>query len=115
MEVEQVAQAVPLSIVPKQPQNIVNVPIAYINQTICATPKLPSNQTLTLPNNLLPAVTIFRDRSKDTRARVSSQRLVERYSVERGSCSNLNPAIMKDFRLRLFGIDSDILASVLAS
>lgn len=121
MEVEQVAQvaqSVPLSIAPQQAQNIGNIvdaPVAYINQSICATPKLASNQTLTLPSNLQSAIAVFRDQSKDTRTRASSQRLVERYLVERGSCSNLNPTIMQDFRLRLFGIDSDILDSVLAS
>ena len=111
MDLESPTQTIELDPVSDQ----TNESNSYINQTICASPILPSNQSLRLPDSLLPAITAFKDRSNSIRARVSSQRLVERYLVERGSCASLNPTIMNDFRLRIFGIDSDILESVLST
>ena len=90
-------------------------PAAYIAQASCATPILPSNTKITLPANLLKAVESFKDSSNDRRARASSQRLVERYLVEQGTCSKLNPGILQDFRLRIFNVDSDTLDSTLAT
>jgi hypothetical protein len=87
----------------------------YINPTICASPILPPNAEVVFPDTLRRSIDIFQDMTQDKRVRANSQHQVERYLVERGSCSSMNPVIMDDFRLRLFSIDSNKLDAELAT
>lgn len=87
----------------------------YIPPIPCRSLVSPSNSQIKLSKNLRSAVNIFTNKSNDARTRLENQRLVERALVERGSCSNVNPSIMKDMRVRLFTLDHDTLESVLDS
>lgn len=87
----------------------------YLGPPECTSPTLPSNLNVEFPRSLLFAIDTLRDRFKGANVRAASQRLVERYLVERGSCSQINPDIVRDFRLRLFNVDSDRLESLLTS
>jgi hypothetical protein len=100
------------------PQEIIttgDIPDKYLDKPVCATPILPGNSKITFQGSVLAAVNGFRDVSKDAKTRLESQRFVERLLVEAGSCSKMNPSIMKDYRLRLFSIDAGKLDQILAS
>lgn len=91
------------------------IPTQYLPPPTCASPRLPSNVGIKLPDTLQSAIQTFRNRSNNIKTRIASQKLVERYLVERGSCSRLNPTITQDTRVRLFSLDNAALDSVLAS
>lgn len=101
--------------VPTRLDNTELVPEDYIPEQVCERARLPSNVSFKFPDSLRLAIDTFRDQSKNAKARVSSQRLVERYLVERGTCSRINPEITDDMRLRLFTIDGDVMEDVLSS
>ena len=86
----------------------------YLGNLTCTKPILPSNSGFKFSSSLMSAINVFTDSSKDPQARLSSQRLVERTMVEAGSCSQLNPSIMNDYRLRLFSIDPEKLEDILS-
>lgn len=89
------------------------VPEDYIPETLCDRPRLPSNVSFKFPETLKSAIDTFQNKSNNIKTRISNQRLVERYLVERGTCSRVNPEIADDMRLRLFTIDGDVMEDVL--
>lgn len=101
--------------VPNIPASVPATKDQYIPQTICGIPTLPANSTTQFSGDLAIAISSFRDTTKSIKARASSQSLVERYLVERGSCSRLNPGITNDLRLRLFSIDDVRLDQILST
>lgn len=84
-------------------------------RTACGVPFLPSNKNIKFVGDLEAAVKIFTNPSKDVRARISSQRLAERVLIEKGRCSNINPAIVNDSRLHIFSVDDGKLETLLGS
>jgi len=86
----------------------------YIPSSACSMPILPSNKTIQFTPPIIAEIKIFRDMNNDTRTRIIAQRLAETKLVESGSCSTLNPDIVRDFRFRTFSIDDSILDAELS-
>ncbi|CAH6419648.1 Protein kinase [uncultured virus] len=89
--------------------------LTYLSTPSCKIPKLPSNVTVKFTGDLAVAVQAFSDTTKDEKARIASQKLVERSLVEKGSCATLNPEIVTQYRLRIFTLDDGALDQTLNS
>ncbi len=77
----------------------------YLPDPKCSSIKLPINHRFIFPTSFLNDIKIFSNRSNPRAERISSQMKVEKQLVEAGKCSQLNPQIMNDFKLRLFNMD----------
>ena len=79
----------------------------YINMASCGIPTQPKNKDLVFPNYLLRDLLIINDPNNKAKKREKSLYIIEKWLVEQGSCTELNPSIVDELQERLFNISSD--------
>jgi len=107
--------SIPMKNIPIPSLTSVKPPSKYLGTPECKTPLLVPTNSLVFDNEMKNNIMKFKDKSRSENERTSTQRLIERTLVEKASCSNLNSSIMKDYRLRMFNLDIEMLDSELSS
>lgn len=87
----------------------------YPQPIMCGIPILPSNKNIKFTGELKTSINIFNNPENPREDRIKNQHIVEKYLVERGRCSNTNPEIVSNSKLRIFSADDEKLGTILKS
>lgn len=87
--------------------DIDNVEDKYISMPLCGIPRQPQNKDLVFPNYLRRNLMIINDPNNKARERDESLYIIEKWLVDHGSCTQLNPSIVDELQERMFSIGAE--------
>lgn len=95
--------------------DIDNVKDKYISMPSCGIPSQPHNKDLVFPNYLRDDLRIVNDPNNKAKDRDASLYIIEKWLVDHGTCSKINPSIVDEFQERMFNINPDQLQEYLVN
>lgn len=81
----------------------------------CSIPKLPSLRDFSYDDDIKKFITIMEDLQLNVVDRKRAQNSVELLLINKGTCSDTNPSLFDDARIKLFTVDDKKLSTILDS